>query len=65
MYDMNFFMLEYIQRVLALCDFWDSEKVTLGKFMANAIFGCFILLLRYRTNGMKQPKIALAKKSQK
>ena len=37
-------------------------KIRKGEFLANAIFGYFISLLRYRTNGIKQPKIALAKK---
>ena len=53
-----------IQGVLALCDFWDLEKFALakirirreskGEFLANAIFGCFISLMRYRTNEIKQ-----------
>ena len=33
-----------------------------GFFLANAVIGCFISLLRYRINEIKQSKIALAKK---
>ena len=53
-----------VQGVLTLCDFWDLEKFALakirirrepkGEFLANAIFGCFISLMRYRTNEIKQ-----------
>ena len=41
-----------VQGVLALCNFWDwekfaSEKIALGKYLANAIFGQFISLLQF------------------
>ena len=41
------FNFKYIQRVLALCDFWFWEKITLAKYLPYAIFGYFISLLRF------------------